>query len=384
MLFRENYSVGTKNAAKGGVTTIVEMPLCNQRPNTTTRELFEKKIADGNAEAYIDFALWGGLTRSTLNRIEEQFEAGCVGFKAFISDAGEDYLYLDDYALLKSMELIQSLGSVLAVHAENESICSTLTAQYRSENRGVEYFEPSRPVIAEAEAAARTAFFARKTGCKTMICHVSCPEVLEEILHARRNGAVIYAETCPHYLALDTSDIIRCEGFAKCSPPLRSAQQREALWNHVRNGEIDVIGADHSGYSSEEKNRSIWDAPGGFTGLDLFLPILINEGINLRGITPERIAQIASGNAAKMLGLYPQKGCIAVGSDADFAIVAPWEEWTFHAANSFYLDKSDRYPFENHEFTGRVVATMVRGKLVYENGKILGSQGYGRFVRPKH
>ena len=386
MLFRENFDVGTMNAAKGGVTTVVEMPLCNQNehwPNTLTRELFEEKVALGNSEAHVDFALWGGLTRTTMSRIRELHEAGCVGFKAFISYAGEDYPYLDDYALMESMKQIRDLGSIIAIHAENESICSALTKKYREEKRGPEFFEPSRPVIAEAEAAGRAAFFARKTGCKTVVCHVSCSEVLDEVLRNRTNGEQIYAESCPHYLSLDTMDIARCAGFAKCSPPLRAPIEKDLLWERVAQGEVDVIGADHSGYRTEEKERDIWDAPGGFVGLDLFMQILISEGMNKRGLSAERIAEISSVNASKLLGLYPQKGCIAEGSDADFAIVDPDEEWVFHTADSFYIESDERYPVENRKFTGNVVVTMVRGEVVYENGKIVMPKGYGKFVRPQ-
>lgn len=384
MLFRENFHIGTMNAAKGGVTTVVEMPLCNQRKqqeHTLTPALLQRKIACGNAEAHVDFALWGGLTRTTLDQIEALHEAGCVGFKAFISFAGEDYPYLDDYALWRSMQKISALGSVIAVHAENESICSALTQSFQAENRGPDGFEPSRPVIAEAEAAGRAAFFARKTGCKTMICHVSCAEVLDEVLR-QGGGEAVFAETCPHYLTLDASDIVRCGGFAKCSPPLREIGAQEPLWERISRGEIQVIGADHSGYGPEEKDTDIWSASGGFVGLDLFLPALISEGMHKRGISPQRIAEISALNAAKLLGLYPQKGCIAVGADADFAVVDPRKKWVFHAADAFYETKDVRYPYENRVFTGAVTATVVRGCVVYENGKILAPKGYGTFVRP--
>ncbi len=256
MTFRENFDTGTKNAAKGGITTVVEMPLGNHKINTTSAEMLEKRKAEGMKDARVDFALWGGLTRNTLDNIAEQDKAGAIGFKIFTSFAGDDYPYMDDYAIMEGMKTIRSLNSIITVHCENESICSSLTAQYKG--KGPEFFEKSRPIIAEAEAVNRIVFFAEQTGCRTMVCHNSCPEAVEYITRGKKNGIDIYAETCPHYLSLDKSYIEKYEGFAKCSPPLRSSDKVDGLWEKIRCGEIDAVGADHSGYPVSEKDKGVW------------------------------------------------------------------------------------------------------------------------------
>jgi allantoinase len=381
---REDFKYGTLTASKGGVTTIIEMPLSTNLPNLTNVDAFDERVKAGEAEAYTDFALWAGVLPQDMNKIVKLYQLGCTSFKIFMNFAQDDYPFYDDYHLLKLMEEVSKINGLIGIHAENESICKNLTNIYKGENRGPEYHTKSRPPIAELEAINRAVFFAKETGCRVHICHVSIPEGVELIEKARQEGANITIETCPHYLYLDENDIERCGGFAKCNPPLRDRKRVERLWKYVSMGFIDTIGSDHCAYQEKEKDVNIWDAPGGFPGMDLILPILISEGVNKRDIGWNRIAEITSTNASKTFGLYPRKGSIRIGSDADFAIVDPECEWTFLAKDTYYKNKSSKYPCVGKTFKGKVRMTIVRGNIVYKDGNVLAEPGYGSYIAAIH
>ena len=382
---REDFAFGTRTAASGGITTIIEMPLAGPPllPNTRP-EVFRERVRLGESSACVDFALWGGVTPHTLGQVDGMMDAGAVAFKVFMNYVGEEYPYFDEYSLLRLMELVGRRGGRIGVHAENESICAGYTALYRKRGDDAAVCHGKcRPPVAETEAIARLCFLASQTGCRVHICHVSCPESIDIIQHYRMLGAKVNVETCPHYLSLTDAVIPDYGAFAKCNPPLRDKARVEGMWRHLLERHVDIIGSDHSAYPEREKLQDFWSAPGGFPGMDLILPTLIDEGVHKRGLSWQTLAQITSTHAAQSFGLT-QKGSIAIGKDADFAVVDPQQEWTFRNSDSHYMNHSDRYPYEGKTFRGKVCATIVRGIPVYKDGSIVANEGYGKFVPSVH
>ena len=201
--------------------------------------------------------------------------------------------------------------------------------------------------------------------------------------NAKKEGVSVYIETCPHYLIFDRNVLRDRKSFAKCTPPFRSRENVEKMWESVLDGTIDVIGSDHGPFTDEEKvkEQDFWKELCGFGCNDVMLAAMISEGVNRRGLSWERLAALTSANAAKMLGMYPRKGNLLPGADADMIFIDPKETWVYDGSKSFSKTKSVKGPYQGMELTGRVTDTYVRGQRVYGDGAILSQPGYGTFVR---
>jgi allantoinase len=214
------------------------------------------------------------------------------------------------------------------------------------------------------------------------IVHVSIPEGIRHIARAREDGLHVTTETCPHYLFFDHQDFERIGPAAKCAPPIRSRENVEELWDCVLSGLVDTIGSDHSPCTWDEKEKgmdNIWKAWGGISGIQLLLPVMLSEGVNKRGLSLTLLVRMLSSNPARLFGLFPQKGSIRVGADADLVVVDLEKEWTLSADQLFYKNKFSAYV--GSTFKGQVVQTLVRGKTVYEDGQIKAEAGYGKLLR---
>jgi allantoinase len=243
----------------------------------------------------------------------------------------------------------------------------------------------ARPAAAEVDAIRRLLVCMRGAGMgvRAHVVHVSCAEGLAEVDVARSKGVAITAETCPHYLAFTEDDFERIGPPLKCAPPIRNAETREALWEELLAGRVDLIGSDHSPCPAAAKQRGehdIWQAWGGISGIQATLPVLMTDGVHARGLSFERLAHLTATAPAQLFGLYPRKGAIAVGADADFALVDPVQRWTF--APEHLQTRSGVSPYLGRAFTGRIVRTIVRGKTVFADGEVVGRPGSGKFVRP--
>ncbi len=262
----EGFETGTRAAAAGGTTTIVDMPL-NALPPTIDARAFDRKRAVAERTALVDFALWGGLVPGDVGRLDELAGRGVVGFKAFMSDTTmPEFAMADDLTLYEGMARAATLGLPVAVHAESEAITSALAARARREGRrGVRDYLRSRPAIAEIEAIGRALLLAEETGCALHVVHVSTGRGVALVAEARARGVDATCETCPHYLVFDEDDAERLGAVAKCAPPLRPAAEREALWAAI--GDIALVASDHSPSLPELKQGddffAIW---GGITG----------------------------------------------------------------------------------------------------------------------
>ncbi len=377
----EGYRTGTMAAAAGGTTTIFDMPL-NSTPPTTNLEMLKKKRDVVASEAVVDYGQWGGFVDNNLVDLEPLNDAGVVAFKGFMSASGVDYERLNDDMLFAGLEKTRQMGNIIGVHAENEWVTGFLSQRLKDQGRTdrAAWYE-SRPPETELEAVQRASFWAEATGGNLHIVHVSIADGHRLIAEAKQKGAHVTSETCPHYLFFDHQDYERIGPAAKCAPPIRSREDVEELWKCVFEGLVDVIGSDHSPCSWDEKEKgldNIWKAWGGISGVQMLLTVMISEGYNRRGLPLTTIARLLSSNPAKLYGVDHLKGSIRVGHEADLTIVDPNETWTLSEDMLFNKNKFSAYT--GYTYKGRVKQTFVRGKLVYQNGKIVAEPGYGRLV----
>lgn len=373
----EGWGPGSRSAAAGGVTTVVEMPL-NSIPSTTSVDALNAKAAAAQGQSVVDFALWGGLVTNNLDELPGLARSGVIGFKAFMCESGtEEFTFVDDGMLHDGLARLATLGQFLAVHAESNWITQRLTKQLRGEGRrDRRAWGESRPPAAELEAIQRALFLAARTGCRLHIVHMSLSEGTEMIQAAKAAGQRVTVETCAHYLTLTDDDLVRLGPVAKCAPPLRDAETQEGLWRDVLSGRIDCITSDHSPCPTEDKTRGdedVFDAWGGITGVQTLVPLLLTEGVHRRGMSLEQFAKLLCENPARIAGLWPQKGAIQVGADADLLIVDMEREW---AVDRDWLQSRHKHsPFIGWQMRGYVERVMLRGRTIFAHEKAIPSAG---------
>jgi allantoinase len=358
----EGWATGTRALAAGGATACVEMPL-NAHPPTIDGAAFDTKLAAARASAIVDFALWGGLVPGDPSRLDELAERGVVGFKAFMCDSGiADFPAADDDTLVAGMERAAALGLPVAVHAERPA---ALKPPAGTDWRA---FVASRPPEAEHQAIAKALELAEQTGCALHVVHVSTARGVELVKDARERGLDATCETCPHYLTLTEDDLDELGARAKCAPPLRSAQEREALWEAI--GDVAFVASDHSPCPPEMKEGDFTAAWGGIAGCQSLLALLLDSG----RLDLAAIAELTSAGPARRLGL--DKG-LHVGADADLVLVDR------RAADAPELhDRHRLSPFAGCPLRGRVVRTVLRGTTVFHDGRIVADRPVGRLLTP--
>jgi allantoinase len=380
----EGYRTGSMAAAAGGVTTVFDMPL-NDLPPTTDRATITKKRAMAEGQSIIDYAFWGGLIDNNLDKLEELNDEGVVAFKAFMRTVA-DFPRIDDDLMYAGLKKIAAFDNMLGVHAENEFVTSFLRDKLKSEGRiDRKAWNDSRPPEQEIEAISRAIFWAKATGARLYICHISVAAAVDVVKRARQEGFRIAGETCSHYLFFDVEDYVEVGPRLRAAPPIRSADDVEALWASVLRGDVDVISSDHSPFPPqryEQGLNNVWEGGGGVMGLQSMLPAVITAGVHQRGMPWELVARLMSSNPARIFGVYPQKGALLPGSDADFTVVDADREWTLSADDLFYRHKMS--PYVGHKFKGAVTQAVVRGKIVFSDGKITADPGHGRLIHRKH
>ena len=386
---RETFESGTKDAALGGVTTVIEMPISTPPPHSP--KLVQRRMDIASQEVVVDIAFFGAAGTDCLEDIIPCAKSGIVAFKTFLHEAPpgrkEEFIGLtapntgDQYEL---MERVAQTGIILATHAENNDMVNKNIAMLRSEGKTSPlYHGRSRPPVVEIETAAKILLFAEKIGTKVEICHISTPEVVELVNRAKSKGVYVVAETCPHYLFLNENVLEKVGVFAKCNPPLRSEEERLKMWEFVRDGSIDIIGSDHAPYTKEEKERGsedIFTPPAGFPGLSTRLPLLftaVKEG----KIRLDKMVELICENPAKIFGLYPKKGTIAVGSDADFVIFDPDKKDIISKDKMFTKCRDSALVYDGWTVYGKPEKTIVRGKVVFSDSAINVSPGYGEIIK---
>jgi allantoinase len=375
----EGFESGTRAAAAGGTTTVVDMPL-NALPPTIDGPAFDRKRAVVERDALVDVALWGGLVPGNADRLEELAARGVVGFKAFMTATGmPEFAMADDLTLYEGMQVAARLRRPVAVHAESEAITSGLAARARQAGRtAMRDYLRSRPAIAEIEAIGRALRLAEETGCPLHVVHVSTGRGVALVAEARARGVDATCETCPHYLVLDEDDAERIGAVAKCSPPLRPPAEREALWAAL--DDIAFVASDHSPSPPHLKaSDDAFANWGGIAGVQALLGALVDAGHHGRGLALERIAELCAAGAARRLRL-PGKGRLERGADADLALV-DLTGTTEVTAESLH----QRHPhgaWVGRIFRGRVVRTLARGRTVVAEGRVVAPPS-GRVITPK-
>jgi dihydroorotase (multifunctional complex type) len=336
----------------------------------------------------VDFALWGGITpgEHLEQNIKQQIESGATALKAYMCDEDPDLPLLNDANILTTLNLMKDTNIMLGLHTENEGLLQSHLSRVKATGRNdpLAHAE-SRPSILEITDVDRAIQLAERTGGWVHMVHLNAILSAELVRRAKSRGVRVTAETCPHYLTLDLTDLKRLGPMAKCVPALRSREEVEELWTYLADGTIDCIASDHCGWtiaSKQEGEKNIWDAPNGLTGVQTLLPVVIT-GARKRGFSWEDIARWTATKPAELWRLGPKKGSIQVGADADFAIIDPEVEWTLQSDDLLHAQQWS--PFEGWTFRGKVVKTILRGEVIYDDEteeQVLAEPGYGQFLRP--
>ncbi len=375
---REDFESGSRAAAAGGVTTVGEMP--NTVPPIVTAEAFREKVRIGSSKSVVDFALIAGAGEVSAEELKAMAGEGAAAYKTFMTSRFRE-LYASDGQMLENFQVIAQLDIPCLIHAEDGDIVERWRMKAREEGRRdpiahAEY----RPAIAEVEAAWRVIQLASSAGVHLHICHISASGVIDALKWAKSRGLRVSGETCPHYLFLTAEDLKRLGPYAKTDPPLRGREDQMRLWEALRGGLIDVVASDHAPYTEEEKERGwsdIFDAPSGGIGVETTLPLML-DAVNRSLISLQRLVEVFAENPARLLGLYPRKGVIAVGADGDLVLVDPKRE--FEIRGDQLHSRQRRTPFEGYRGRGKPVKTLLRGEVIMEEGEVLAKRGYGTFL----
>jgi len=379
----EGLTRATTAAAAGGVTTIVDMPYDDPNPVYNVGA-FLAKTAAIETEAITDVALWATIAKTGgLDEIEELVSAGACGFKVSTFETHPTrFPSIPDGELYLAMQRIHAAGSLIAFHAENDDLVRRLSERLRAEGReDASAHAAARPPVAETEAVGRALELALATGARVHIVHATVQRSFRLVERAREDGVDATAETCLHYLLMDGAELARQGARAKINPPLRSREEVEALWRLLVDGSIAYVTTDHVGWTRERKETaSIFEAKSGVPALELFLPLMFHEAVLKRGLPIGRLAQLMSENPARRMGLWPQKGGLVVGADADVVVFDPEARWRVDEAALH--TPAGWSPYHGRDVVGRVKLVLARGKPVFAKDHVTGAPGQGRWVRP--
>jgi dihydroorotase len=375
---KEDFASGTAAAAFGGVTTVFDMP--NTIPPAGTAEALAAKHRIAAEKAHVDFGLYGLLGEDTIAHVPALVEGGVIGFKLYMGNTFGRIPCPSTGAMLEAFEVVAPTGKRISLHAETNSIMERREERLRGAGR----LDPlahlaSRPVVVAVEAVSRAALLAEWTGARIHILHISSAEELRPLREAKARGVDITGETCPHYLMLASEDYARFAGTIRVNPPVREKRNQEPLWKALDDGTIDLIATDHAPHSPEEKTRNdIWTVDCGFPGVETQMPLMLTEVSAGRfGICD--YVRWSAANPARIFGLYPRKGAIQPGSDADIAVVDLAREWTIEDAA--LQSRSKITPWNARRVKGLPIHTLVRGRFVMRNRALVaGARGWGRSV----
>jgi dihydroorotase len=372
---KEDFETGGAAAAFGGVTMVADMP--NVLPPTSTAERFAEKARLAREKSRVDFGLFALLSNDNASEIAGLINAGALGFKVFLGTSTGDIAAPSAGVLLDQMREIAAADIRIGFHAENSEINAHFTSlcMKNTDMAAPLLLSMARPSISEALAIQTAISFARETGAAIHIHHITSKDGARLVAKAKRKNVKISGETCPHYLLLDSSG----EAAVKVYPPIRDGSCRDALWEALKNGTIDMIASDHAPHAEAEKKLPLWEAPAGLIGVETAARLMLNE-VNRGALTINDYARIASEAPAKIWGVYPQKGNTLPGADADFTIVDMEKKGVIQ--NGELHSKNKNSVFDGTETRGSVEATVVRGRFVMKDGKLAGGKGTGRLVSP--
>lgn len=375
-VYTDNMEQCSRVAAYGGTTTLIHFAYARTGENLV--QAIEKFLKEGEASR-LDFGLHAGLFDSPhqVPDIPQVMKLGVRSFKFFMTYLKQGW-YTDDYQLIKAMDILAQNGGLAMVHAENGGGIDYLEDKYLSgPNASARNFNLSRPAILEEEAIFRAICLAEVTGCPLYIPHVTARRSLRPIWAARQAGQVVYAETCPHYLSLTEAILEQRGALAKVGPPIRSADDQLALWEALRDGVLQTVASDHAAKTKDPQGDFI--AQGfGSPQIETLLPITYDEGVNKGWISPVRLVQVLCENPARIFGLYPRKGSLEPGADADILVFDPSRQFTIQAGNQH--SNVGYTLFEGRTVLGWPEMTFQRGRAVLRNGEVTAEVGVGQFL----
>jgi dihydroorotase len=374
---KEDFASGTAAAAFGGVTTIFDMP--NTIPPVGTPELMAAKHKMAAEKAHVDFGLYALLGEDTIPHAVELAKTA-IGFKLYMGNTFGAIPTPDTGAMLEAFEVVAPTGKRVSLHAETNDIMVRRELRMREAGR----IDPlahiaSRPAVVAIEAVSRAAILSEWTGARTHILHISSAEELRPLREAKARGVDITGETCPQYLFLSTDDYARFGGVIRVNPPVREKRNQEPLFAALIDGTVDCIATDHAPHSIEEKTRNdIWTVDCGFPGVETQMPMMLTEVAAGRYSICDYVRWSAA-NPAKIWGLYPRKGVVQAGADADLALVDLDRRWTIDDARLQSLSRIT--PFHGRPVQGLPIHTLVRGRFVMRNRALMNeARGWGRSV----
>ncbi|MBT8396865.1 MAG: allantoinase AllB [Gemmatimonadetes bacterium] len=387
---RENFETGTRAAAAGGVTCVVDMP-CTSLPPVIGVSSLQSKLDEIRPKAHVDFMLWGGMSANVLvgdgwsKDLEDLVEAGVASIKVYMLSGMDTFKDLSKDQLRSVLTEARRLGIPVGVHAEDRKMVRALEAGLRGMGRNDPLaYAASRPEAAEVSAVQTMVGLCEITGTRVHIVHVACRRAMEVIAEARAEGLPVSGETCPHFLAFTVDDLEEQGSLLKTAPVVKAEGDRTGLWEGLAAGSLEFVATDHAAgqWPEEKETGSIWTDYGGVPGVETSLPYLYSEGVRTGRLTLERLVEVTASAPARFFGIDNRKGRIAVGLDADFAVLDETERWTVRAAD---LHNLNRYtPLEGRELMGRVRATILRGETAYSRAasgtETFGPTGAGEWV----
>ncbi len=383
----DDYETGTRAALYGGTTTIIDFVL--QTQGKSLQHALDdwnsraKGTAVGDYSFHIAVTDFNEDTKKEIKHFIE--EEGITSFKTFMAYKGA--LMIDDRQMVGLMQEVKKQGGMVTVHATNGDMIDFLVAKHKSEGKTAPlYHYLSQPEITEAEASSRFADMIHYTGCPGYIVHLTCEGALNAVRNATRRNQHLFVETCIQYLVLDASLYENDFEGAKwvMSPPLREKKDQTTLWAGINQGLVNVVATDHCPFMWEQKLMGKDDfskIPNGHPAIENRMELLFSEGVNKGKISLNKYVEVASTNAAKIFGMFPRKGTIAVGSDADIVLFDPNEKHTLSASKHHM--NVDYSGYEGWELTGKVKSVLLRGTVAIDDNKCLVDKGYGQFVKRK-
>ncbi len=384
----DDFETGTIAAAFGGTTCIIDFP--TQKRGTRMHEAFEEWMKKAEGKAVIDYGFHMIITElpeKNLNDMDEMVDSGVTSFKMFM--AYPDTLMTDDAAIFRAMKHGAELGALVCIHAENGVVINEIIKNALAEGKTAPINHAlTRPCAAEAEAVNRAIAIAEIAGAPVYIVHVSCEESLRKIAEVKVKGLPVYAETCPQYLFLSIDDM-DIPGFESAkfvlTPPLREKANHDKLWNGLKEKILDVVSTDHCPFRYKDQKilgkDDFTKIPNGGPGIEHRLQLLFDGGVRQGRISLNRWVELISVMPAKIFGLYPMKGTIAVGSDADIVIWDPEKDYAI-SAKTHHMSV-DYSMYEGRKIKGNIDTIISRGEIIIQNEKFLGKPGRGKYIKRK-
>lgn len=382
----DDFWTGTRAAAYGGTTTIVDFAM--QSPGKPLTHAFDRWLEKAEGKAAIDYGfhmIMREVTPSTLSEMRSLIDQGVTSFKLFTAYPG--VFMVDDGALFRVFQESAENGGLIAIHAENGGVIDVLVQQALAKKHvEPKYHAVTRPPLAEAEATHRAIALAEMAGSSVYFVHLSASQALDEVQRARDRGLLVYAETCPQYLFLSQDQYDEPNfGGAKyvMSPPLREREHQNRLWTGLQTNDLQVVSTDHCPFCMKEQKTLGADdfsqIPNGAPGVETRMSLIFEGGVHERRMDIQRFVQITATAPAKLFGMFPKKGTIAVGSDADIVIYDPDAVWT--ASAQLLHMRVDYNPFEGRRIRGKVKMVLSRGEVIVDDDTFLGKQGRGQFIK---